>query len=62
LASRIESAICTGALLRYTVDVSGTRLTEDLFDSRHAWAFQPGDAVNLALPDDPHILLQSGEA
>jgi spermidine/putrescine ABC transporter ATP-binding subunit len=62
VTGRIESATYTGALLRYTVDVSGTRLTVDLYDPRHARAFLPGDAVTLALPDDPHILPQSGEA
>ena len=62
MTGRIESTICTGALLRYTVDVSGTRLTVDLYDPRHARAFQPGGALTLALPEDPHILPQSGEA
>jgi ABC-type Fe3+/spermidine/putrescine transport system ATPase subunit len=62
VTGRIETATYTGALLRYTVDVSGTRLTVDLYDPRHAPAFRPGDAVTQALPDDPHILPQSGEA
>jgi ABC-type Fe3+/spermidine/putrescine transport system ATPase subunit len=62
LAGRIETTTYTGALLRYTVEVAGTRLTVDLYDPRHARAFQPGDAVTLALPDDPHILPESGEA
>jgi ABC-type transporter Mla maintaining outer membrane lipid asymmetry ATPase subunit MlaF len=44
-----------------TVDVGGTRLIVDRYDPRHARAFQPGDAVTLVLPDDPHILPESGD-
>jgi len=61
LAGRIERTTYTGALLRCTVDVAGTRLTVDLYDPRHARAFRPGDTVTLALPDDPHILPESGD-
>jgi hypothetical protein len=60
LPGRIESAVFTGALLCYTVDVNGARLTDDLYDPRHAQVFHPGDAVTPALPDDLHVLPEFG--
>ncbi|HYL79476.1 MAG TPA: ABC transporter ATP-binding protein [Candidatus Acidoferrum sp.] len=56
LPGRIENAMYTGALVRYTVRVGDTRLTVDLADPRHTPALQPGDRVTVILPDDPHLL------
>ena len=56
LPGTIESAMYTGALIRYTVSVGDVRLTVDLSDPRHTPAFQPGDRVTVILPDDPHLL------
>jgi ABC-type Fe3+/spermidine/putrescine transport system ATPase subunit len=54
--ARIESAVYTGALIRYTVAAAGIRLAVDLSDPRHAPGFHAGDAVTIVLPDDPHLL------
>ena len=54
---KIESAMYTGALIRYSVGVGETRLTVDLFDPRHTAIFREGDQVKLILPEDPHLLL-----
>ncbi len=56
LQGRIESAMYTGALIRYLVGVREIRLTVDLFDPRHTATFREGDQVALILPEDPHIL------
>jgi ABC-type Fe3+/spermidine/putrescine transport system ATPase subunit len=54
--ARIEGAVYTGALIRYTVEAEGIRLAVDLSDPRHAPGFGAGDAVTIILPDDPHLL------
>jgi ABC-type Fe3+/spermidine/putrescine transport system ATPase subunit len=56
LAGRIEAAMYTGALIRYTVGVGAARLTVDQADPRHSARFRTGDSVAVILPDDPHIL------
>ena len=56
MLGRIESAMYTGALIRYSVGVRGTRLTVDLYDPRHTATFREGDQVILTLPEDPHLL------
>jgi ABC-type Fe3+/spermidine/putrescine transport system ATPase subunit len=61
LPGRIEAAMYTGALTRYTVGVGTTRLTVDQADPRHSAHFRAGDAVTVILPDDPHILPDSAE-
>ena len=53
---KIESAMYTGALIRYSVGVNGTRFTVDLSDPRHTARFREGDEVALVLPEDPHLL------
>jgi ABC-type Fe3+/spermidine/putrescine transport system ATPase subunit len=53
---RVESAMYTGALIRYSVGVGATRLMVDLFDPRHTATFREGDRVMLILPEDPHLL------
>jgi len=62
LPGTIEHAMYTGALIRYTVNVKGTRLTVDLTDPRHTPAFHPGDRVTVILPDDPHLLPETNHA
>jgi ABC-type Fe3+/spermidine/putrescine transport system ATPase subunit len=54
--ARIASAVYTGALIRYTVEAQGIRLTVDLSDPRHTRGFHAGDRVAVILPDDPHLL------
>jgi ABC-type Fe3+/spermidine/putrescine transport system ATPase subunit len=56
MRGKIESAMYTGALIRYSVGVGETRLTADLFDPRHTAIFHEGDQVTLILPEDPHLL------
>ena len=62
LPGTIENAMYTGALIRYTVNVNGTRLTVDLTDPRHTPTFHPGDRVTMILPDDPHLLPEINHA
>jgi spermidine/putrescine ABC transporter ATP-binding subunit len=62
LPGTIESAVYTGAIVRYTVDVGGTRLAVDLSDPRHTPAFVTGDRVTVILPDDPHLLPETNHA
>jgi ABC-type Fe3+/spermidine/putrescine transport system ATPase subunit len=56
VSARIQSAVYTGALIRYTVEAQGVQLAVHLADPRHAPGFQSGDAVTLTFPDDPHVL------
>jgi putative spermidine/putrescine transport system ATP-binding protein len=56
MRGKIESAMYTGALIRYSVGVGETRLAVDLFDPRHTAIFREGDRVMLVLPEDPHLL------
>jgi ABC-type Fe3+/spermidine/putrescine transport system ATPase subunit len=56
MLGKIESAMYTGAHIRYSVGVGETRLTVDLFDPRHTAIFREGDPVMLILPEDPHLL------
>ncbi len=62
LPGTIESAVYTGALIRYTVNVAGARLALDLSDPRHTPAFDVGDRVTVILPDDPHLLPETEHA
>ncbi|HSB80433.1 MAG TPA: ABC transporter ATP-binding protein [Candidatus Methylomirabilis sp.] len=59
LPGTIESAVYTGSLVRYTVNVGGTRLAVDLSDPRHTPAFVAGDRVTVILPEDPHLLSET---
>ncbi|MBI4198943.1 MAG: ABC transporter ATP-binding protein [Chloroflexi bacterium] len=54
---KVESAMYTGALVRYGVDAGGSGLTVDLPDPRHARTYGEGDRVTLILPPDAHVLL-----
>jgi len=56
LQGRIESVMYTGALIRYSVGVDGSRLTVELHDPRHTATYRVGDQVTLILPEDPHLL------
>jgi ABC-type Fe3+/spermidine/putrescine transport system ATPase subunit len=56
LPGRVQQAVYTGALIRYTVEVGGIPLTVDCADPSHTPAFRRGDAVTVVLPDDPHLL------
>jgi len=56
VVGRIENAMYTGALIRYSVGVGESRLTVDLYDPRHTAMFREGDQVTLTLPEDPHLL------
>jgi ABC-type Fe3+/spermidine/putrescine transport system ATPase subunit len=53
---KVESAMYTGALVRYGVDVGGVRLVASLYDPRHAPRYREGDRVALLLPPDVHLL------
>lgn len=53
---KVETAMYTGALIRYAVDVGGIPFTADLYDPRHTPTFEQGDRVTLVLPHDAHVL------
>ena len=46
----------TGAVVRYLVEVGGTRLAIDVHNPRHAPRHADGDRVSVQLPADPHVL------
>ena len=56
LSGKVVGATYTGALVRYLVEVGGTRLAVDLHDPRHAPRYADGDRVAVQLPVDPHVV------
>jgi spermidine/putrescine ABC transporter ATP-binding subunit len=56
MSGKIVGAAYTGAVVRYLVEVGGTRLTVDLHDPRHAPRYVDGDRVSIHLPADPHVV------
>jgi putative spermidine/putrescine transport system ATP-binding protein len=56
LPGKITGVAYTGAVVRYTVDVGGTRLAVDVHDPHHARRYAEGDRVAVRLPEDAHML------
>jgi ABC-type Fe3+/spermidine/putrescine transport system ATPase subunit len=56
LAGKIVGASYTGAVVRYLVEVGGTRLAVDLHDPTHGPRYADGDRVIVRLPADPPVL------
>ena len=56
LAGKIVGLSYTGAVARYWVEVSGTRLAVDLHDPGHSSQYTEGDRVSVQLPPDPPVL------
>jgi len=57
LAGKIVGLAYTGAVVRYWVEVGGTRLAVDLHDPGHSPQYAEGDRVSVQLPPDPPVLL-----
>jgi hypothetical protein len=56
LAGKIVGSAYTGAVVRYLVEVGGTRLAVDLHDPTHGPRHADGDRVTVQLPADPPLL------
>jgi putative spermidine/putrescine transport system ATP-binding protein len=54
--AKIVATAYTGPVVRYVVEVGGTRLIADVHDPCHAPRFADGDRVSLELPPDAAVL------
>jgi ABC-type Fe3+/spermidine/putrescine transport system ATPase subunit len=62
IAGKVTGAAYTGAVVRYTVDVGGTRLVVDAHDPGHTRRYVEGDKVGVCLPPAAHRLPDGGAA
>jgi putative spermidine/putrescine transport system ATP-binding protein len=60
VVGKVTGAAYTGAVVRYTVDVSGTAVIVDTHDPGHAPRYVEGDRVGVRLPPAAHRLPDSG--
>jgi len=60
IVGKVTSAAYTGAIVRYTVDVSGTPLIVDAHDPEHARRYVEGDRVGVRMPPAAHRLPGGG--
>jgi ABC-type Fe3+/spermidine/putrescine transport system ATPase subunit len=56
LTGKIVGLAYTGAVVRYWVEVLGTRLAVDVHDPAHSPQYAEGDRVSVQLPADPPVL------
>jgi ABC-type Fe3+/spermidine/putrescine transport system ATPase subunit len=56
LTGKIVGLAYTGAVVRYWVEVRGTRLAVDIHDPGHSAQYAEGDRVSVELPPDPPVL------